>query len=297
MVDLHIHSCCSDGTDEPEALAAVAAGAGLSAAVLTDHDTMAGSERFVREAARLGLGSLPGLEISCDVPGRTVHVLAYGCDAGNAALADALRRVREGRNARNAEILARLSRLGRCVSMGDVMREAGEGATVVGRPHIARALVRKGWARDHADAFRRYLGRGAPAYVERFRLAPGDALALISGAGGVSSLAHPHQIGMNKTELRRFVESLAAQGLGAIECLYTGYVPGQVEEYVGLARDFGLLVTGGTDYHGENRPHVRIGVAYGGLNVSDATFDALSERIAAAKTAMAGGTAKEDCRS
>lgn len=280
MVDLHLHSTCSDGTDEPEALAAKASAAGLTAAVLTDHDTMDGTDRFMAAARAHGLRSLPGMELSCEVPGRTVHILAYGCDAGDESLSKALSRIREGRRERNAEILARLSRMGRHISMGDVEREAGEGSEVVGRPHIARALVRKGWARDHADAFRRYLGRGAPAYVERYRLNPGQALALIAGAGGVSSLAHPHQIGMNKAELRRFVSSLVEEGLGAIECLYTGYWPSQIEEYLGIARDFGLLVTGGTDYHGENRPSVSIGIAYGGLKVTDETFDKLAEKCA-----------------
>ena len=285
MVDLHLHSTCSDGTDGPEALAALAADAGLSAAVLTDHDNMDGTERFAAAAAARGLKTLPGMEISCDVPGRTVHMLAYGCDASDPALSDAVRRIRDGRRERNAEILARLSKMGRRISPEDVRREAGEGAVAIGRPHIARALVRKGWARDHADAFRRYLGRGAPAYVDRFRLDPATAISVVRGAGGVASLAHPHQMRMNKAELRRFVASLAEAGLGAIECLYTGYWPQMVEEYLGLASEFGLLVTGGTDYHGGNRPNVRIGVAYGGLKVSDATFDDLAAKCAESRAA------------
>lgn len=278
MVDLHLHSTCSDGTDEPEALAAAAAAAGLYAAVLTDHDNMDGTARFAAAAAAAGVKTIPGMELSCEVPGRTVHVLAYGCDASDGPLSEALRRIRAGRSERNAEILARLSRLGRRVSPDEVAREAGPGATVIGRPHIARALVRKGWAHDVPDAFRRYLGRGAPAYVDRFRLPPERAVELVRGAGGVASLAHPHQTGMDKASLRRFVASMAEAGLGGIECLYTGYWPNQIEEYLGLAREFGLLVTGGTDYHGGNRPAVAIGVAYGGLKVSDATFDALAAR-------------------
>ena len=291
MVDLHLHSTCSDGTDEPEALAGLAAAAGLTASVLTDHDNMDGTERFAAAMSALGLATIPGMEISCDVPGRTVHVLAYGCDASDPALSAAVARIREGRRERNAEILARLSRMGCRISPEEVRREAGEGARTIGRPHIARALVRKGWARDHADAFRRYLGRGAPAYVDRYRLAPERAMELVNGAGGVASLAHPHQIGMDKAELRRFVASLAEAGLGAIECLYTGYWPQTVEEYLGLARDFGLLVTGGTDYHGANRPSVKIGVAYGGLKVSDATFAALAAKCAGRAASRAAGAA------
>ena len=161
--------------------------------------------------------------------------------------------------------------------MDEVRAEAGN-AEVVGRPHIAAALVRRGFAEDRVDAFRRFLGRGAPAYAERFRLSPEEALSLVAGAGGVVSLAHPASTGYNPVELRRFVGRLAEHGLAGIECLYTGYLPNQVEEYVGLAREFGLLVTGGTDYHGDNKPGIRIGVAYGRLKVPLSAFEALEAR-------------------
>ena len=133
-------------------------------------------------------------------------------------------------------------------------------------------------AEDRVDAFRRFLGRGAPAYAERYRLSPEEALSLVAGAGGVVSLAHPASTGYNPAELRRFVGRLAEHGLAGIECLYTGYLPNQVEEYVGLAREFGLLVTGGTDYHGDNKPGIRIGVAYGRLKVPLSAFEALEAR-------------------
>ena len=292
LVDLHLHSTCSDGTRSPEELVALAAEAGLAAAVLTDHDTMEGTPRFLAAARAAGLRSLAGMEISADVPRRTVHLLAYGCDPDEPRLAQALARVRGGRAERNARILARLARLGCPVSAEEVRAEAGD-AEVVGRPHIAAALVRRGFAEDRAEAFRRFLGRGAPAYEERYRLAPEEALALVAGAGGVVSLAHPASAGYNPAELRRFVGRLAGLGLAGIECLYTGYLPNQVEEYVGLAREFGLLVTGGTDYHGENKPGVRIGVAYGRLRVPLSAFEALEARCAAARAAS--GTAARAC--
>lgn len=284
LVDLHLHSTCSDGTKSPEEIVALAAEAGLAAAVLTDHDTMEGTPSFLAAARAAGLRSIAGMEISADVPRRTVHLLAYGCDPGEPRLADALARVRNGRAERNARILERLARLGCPVTMEEVRAEAGN-AEVVGRPHIAAALIRRGFAEDRVDAFRRFLGRGAPAYEERFRLAPEEALALVAGAGGVVSLAHPASTGYNPAELRRFVGGLAERGLAGIECLYTGYLPNQVEEYVGLAREFGLLVTGGTDYHGENKPGVRIGVAYGRLKVPLSAFEALEARCAAARAA------------
>ena len=143
---------------------------------------------------------------------------------------------------------------------------------------IVALAVEAGLAADPSDAFRRFLARGASAYADRFRLAPEDALELVAGAGGIVSLAHPASTGYNPAELRRFVGGLAEHGLAGIECLYTGYLPNQVAEYVGLAREFGLLVTGGTDFHGDNKPGIRIGVAYGRLRVPVSAFDALEAR-------------------
>lgn len=278
LCDLHFHSVFSDGTDTPERLAALAAEIGLSAAILTDHDTMDGVPRFLAAAAKVGVRSMSGLELSADVPGRTVHLLCYGCDPHEPGLADALRRVRDGRAARNREIFAKLARAGAPVTEAEAAAQAGP-ASVVGRPHIAAALVAKGFAADRADAFRRFLARGAVAYAERFRLSPAQAIALAHGAGGVVSLAHPVTTGYNPAELRRFVEKLVGEGLDGLECLYTGFLPGQVEEYLGLAADFGLVVTGGTDYHGANKPNIRLGTAYGGLKVRAESFDALVERV------------------
>ena len=290
--DLHLHSVFSDGTDTPEALAKLAADAGLSAAILTDHDTMDGVPRFLAAARALGLRAMPGLEVSADVPHRTVHLLCYGCDAGEPRFADALRRLREGRAARNEEIFRRLARLGRPVSGEEAAAEAG--GAVVGRPHIAAALVRKGFAADKGDAFRRFLSRGAPAYAERFRLTPEEAIDLARGAGGMAVLAHPATTGYNTAELERFVSHLAEAGLEGLECLYTGHLPRQVEEYVGLARRLGLAVTGGTDYHGANKPNIRIGVAYGALHVRDEAFDEILSRLAQRNQAPSPEGAGED---
>jgi hypothetical protein len=279
MVDLHLHSTFSDGSRTPEEVVSLAREAGLSAAILTDHDTWAGAARFRAAAEAAGLRTLAGMEISADVPGRTVHLLAYGFDPADAALAAAAARIREGRRARNAEILAKLARLGCPVSAADVLREAGT-PELVARPHIAAALVRRGFARDRADAFRRFLERGAPAYADRFRLAPEEAIALVSAAGGATALAHPYSTRYDRAELRAFVSRLAAAGLAGIEAYYTGHLPGQVEELLGLARDFGHVATGGSDFHGDPKPAVRVGVAYGGLKVPDEAFDALLARLA-----------------
>ncbi|MBQ9727491.1 MAG: PHP domain-containing protein [Kiritimatiellae bacterium] len=277
MIDLHLHSTFSDGTCTPEEVAALAADAGLSAAVLTDHDTWGGWPRFAAAARARGLRTATGMEISADVPGRTVHMLAYGFDPDAPALAAAAEKLREGRRVRNASILAKLARLGCPVSAADVAREAGS-PDLVARPHIANALVRRGFARDRADAFRRFLERGAPAYEDRVRLDPEEAVRLVRAAGGAAVLAHPFSARFGRAELRAFVARLAAAGLAGLEVHYTGHLPAQVEELSGLAREFGLVAAGGSDFHGANKPNVRVGVAYGGLKVPDEAFDALLAR-------------------
>ena len=282
MVDLHLHSTCSDGSRTPADVVALAREAGLSAAVLTDHDTWAGAAAFREAAAAAGLRTATGMELSADVPGRTVHLLAYGFDPADAALADAAARIRDGRRARNAKILGNLARLGCPLSTADVLREAGS-PELVARPHIAAALVRKGFARDRADAFRRFLERGAPAYEDRFRLDPAEAIRLVRAAGGAVSLAHPYSTRYERGPLRSFVASLAEAGLDGIEAYYTGHLPGQVDELLGLAREFGLVATGGSDFHGDAKPNVRVGVAYGGLKVPDEAFDGILARTHAGR--------------
>ena len=277
MVDLHLHSTCSDGSCSPADVAGLAREAGLTAAVLTDHDTWAGAASFREAAAAAGIRTTTGMELSVDVPDRTVHLLAYGFDPADAALAGAVARIRDGRRVRNAAILGNLARLGCPLSTADVLREAGS-PELVARPHIAAALVRKGFARDRADAFRRFLERGAPAYEDRFRLDPVEAIRLVRAAGGAASLAHPYSTRYERSPLRAFVGRLAEAGLAGIEAYYTGHLPGQVEELLGLAREFGLVATGGSDFHGDSKPNVRVGVAYGGLKVPDEAFDALLAR-------------------
>lgn len=280
MVDLHCHSSCSDGTDAPEALARIAAEKGLSAVVLTDHDTDAGSDRFIAAAAALGVRSVRGMELSADVPEHTVHLLAYGFDPANSALSDAVRQVREGRTVRNEKILEKLKEHGFPVTMEEVRAEA-EGAAVIARPHIARVLVKKRFARDRIDAFDRFLSKGGIAYTERFRLSPETCIELVRAAGGVVSLAHPMQTRFNRSRMRKFVKRLAEVGLGGIEVHYPGHLPGIFHEYSELAREFNLVTTGGSDYHGANHPGVSLGTAYGSLAVPDSCFDALCARIGA----------------
>lgn len=278
MVDLHVHSTFSDGTDSPEEIVALAKAKGLSAVVLTDHDNAAGQARFAAAAAEVGLRTLTGMELSADVPGRTVHLLAYGFDPAHAELAEAASKIRDGRNARNSEILAKLTKIGCFITMSEV--RAAAGSDLIARPHIAQVLVQKGYARDKRDAFDRYLGRKGAAYCERFRLPPEECIRLVRAAGGQVSLAHPASTGYNRSELHQFVEGLVHAGLAGIEVYYTGHLIGQIREYMDLVSEFNLVPTGGSDFHGANKPGIELGTAYGSLAVPDVCFEALADRCA-----------------
>lgn len=282
MIDLHVHSFFSDGSCSPEALAERGAAAGLTAMALTDHDTVAGVQRFLSAAASHNIRCVSGIELSIDVPGSSVHLLAYGCDLNDAPLNAALTRVRDGRYRRNVEILSRLSQLGCHVTWPEVLACAGE-AGVVGRPHFAQVLIAKGYASSKQDVFRRLLGRGAPAYVERFRLESEQAIALIRNAGGIAVLAHPSLCGLGRQALEAFVGQLAQAGLGGIEVYYTGYGPSEMREYLSLAQAFDLVPTGGSDFHGTQSPNIELGAGYGSLAVPDESFDALLDRIEACR--------------
>ena len=278
MIDLHVHSTFSDGTCTPEELVELGASAGLSAMALTDHDTTEGVPHFLAAARAHGVRAVSGVELSVDVPGVVVHLLAYGCDPGNASLCSALARIRESRHRRNVEIIGKLVRLGCCITWKDVMDAAGDEG-VVARPHFAQALVKRGYARGKQDAFRRYLAKGAAAYADRFRLAPEDALRLVADAGGVSSLAHPTLCNLAPAALRDLVARLAAAGLGGIEAYYTGHHQEQVNALLRLADEFHLVPTGGSDFHGAATPEIRVGTAFGALKVPDESFDRLLERL------------------
>lgn len=279
MIDLHIHSTFSDGSCSPEELVEKGVEAGLYAMALTDHDTVAGVPAFLTAAAQRGLRAISGLELSVDVPSTTVHILAYGFDVENVAFNAALERVREGRRRRNAEIISKLSRMGCYVSMAEVLAVAGD-EEVVARPHFAQVLVKKGYARSIPDAFRRFLVRGAPAYAERERMKPDEALRIIREAGGVSALAHPGLCAMGVKELHDFVGELTEMGLGGIEVFYPGHGDQQRAQYLEYAAEFGLFATGGTDFHGATRQDIKLGTGYGSLNVGNELFDAIEKILA-----------------
>lgn len=279
MIDLHTHSTVSDGTDPPAAVVALAATVGLSALALTDHDTLDHLAEARAAADVHGLRLVPGCEISCELDGRapgSMHLLVYFADESSGPLRDRLGALQAARAERNHRILAALREHGVDVSLDEVLARAGPGS--VGRPHVARVLMEKGYVGSIQEAFDRWLARGRPAYFERTRLRPEEAIEVAHASGGVAAIAHPGSLELEPRLLDELVGRLAAAGLDGLECEYGGYGAETRSGLAALARRHGLAVTGGSDYHGDNKPGLGVGTGRGDLAVPDALLHALEAR-------------------
>jgi 3',5'-nucleoside bisphosphate phosphatase len=292
MIDLHAHSTFSDGSLTPEDLVEEACFAGLSGIALTDHDTTDGVPRFLAACKTRGIAGVPGVEISVGVSQGTMHMLGYFVDPACPALEEALGHIRCGRTERNTAIVAALNRLGMPLTMEEASSYADE--DVVGRPHIARAMVGKGYVSSTRQAFDRYLGKGKPAYADRFRLSPEESLGVIRTAGGVPVLSHPFTLGLKPDALRRQVSELAEKGLAGIEVYYPEHKPDLVAQYKALTEEFDLVMTGGSDFHGTLNPAISLGRGFGGLNVPDILLDRLRERKEALGHSAGGAAAAHE---
>jgi predicted metal-dependent phosphoesterase TrpH len=279
-IDLHAHTHHSDGSLSPGELVALAKEVGLRALAVTDHDTTAGWPEAKEAGRALGVEVIGGTEVTARFPGRAMHLLAYGCDAREPGFQALLREVRAGRDARNPRILDRLAALGCPVTMAEVLAEAkGE---AVGRPHIARAMVRRGFAPDVRAAFATYLKDGGPAYVPTESVEPAEVIAAATAAGGVCVLAHPRQLRLEGPEAcAALVASLAAAGLAGIEVHHPSHDAERRAAWGALAEAHRLVASGGSDFHGATKPDVRLGVGDGTISVGYETWEALRARCAA----------------
>jgi len=250
-VDLHAHTTASDGVLTPTELVELALERGLSLLAITDHDSTDGVAGALARAAGTPLEVWPGIEISTDVPQTEVHMLGYFVDTSNPKFQDTLLKLRDSRVLRAQQMVAKLNALGMSLTFERVRQLAGEGA--IGRPHVAQAMVEMGYVQTARDAFNLYLSRNGPAYVERFKLTPIEAAQLIREAGGMPVLAHPTYINPGENsgfDFTAFVRELADNGLVGIECYYGDYPPETVSELCDIAREFDLIPTGGSDFHG-----------------------------------------------
>jgi 3',5'-nucleoside bisphosphate phosphatase len=242
-VDLHMHSTASDGAVPPAGVIAAAAAAKIGAIALTDHDTVAGVDEARAAGARLGVRVITGVELSAvDAEGAETHVLGLHL-ARPEPLQRALDIFRRARRDRALAIVGKLNELGIPVTTSAVLAQAGDAA--IGRPHVARAIIAGGWARDFREVFDRWLGAGRPAFVEKRRITMSEACGLIHDAGGLAVYAHP---GPDATRAR--LAALAAQGLDGVEVRHPGHSAEQTARIAALAEQLDLVPSGGSDWHG-----------------------------------------------
>jgi len=244
-VDLHVHSTASDGKFSPEAIISRAAELGLKVISLTDHDSIDGIIPALKTVKIYpGLTFIPGVEISTDMPDGEAHVLGYFIDYTSTELGSTLERFRNSRLRRAQGMVSKLGALGIDIDWSRVQEIAGDGA--IGRPHIAQAMQEKGYITTFAEAFKKYIGHGGPAYVEREKMTPEEAVALIVRSRGLPVLAHPFTV----KEPEALVIKLKAAGLVGIEAYYKDNTAAETEATLGLAAKYGLIATGGSDFHG-----------------------------------------------
>lgn len=276
MVDLHVHSTRSDGTFTPARLVEYAIEKGLSAFALTDHDTVDGLEEAISHAAELRLRSsgnppvpevIPGIELSSEYQGKDIHVVGLYIDWRNAGFQEYLRGFVASRDIRNEKMCALLQEVGMDISY-EKLREAFPDS-VITRAHYARYMLAHGYIGSMAEAFERYVGDHCPCYVPREKVTPAQAVTLIREADGIPVLAHPILYHMSDARLDNLVSELKDAGLMGIEALYSTYHSCDERQICGLAKKYDLLLSGGSDFHGDNKPGLDLGTGYGRLIVPD----------------------------
>ncbi|MDF1525748.1 MAG: PHP domain-containing protein [bacterium] len=275
MIDLHTHSNASDGKLSPAELMRHAHAMGIQVIALTDHDTLSGLAEASEEAAKLGIELIPGIEISAENNPGTLHMLGYFVDPSDAELVETLSWLRGGRDDRNHIILSKLAQLGCPLQWDEVAALAG--GESMGRPHIATAMVNRGYVATFKEAFDRYLGKGAAAYADRDKMTPEFSIERIRSAGGLPVLAHPQTLSLTEDELSELLSRLASMGLAGVEAYYYSHSKEETALYCSLARKYGLILTGGSDFHGPGMLETRLGVGVGNLNIPRSVADDLKQ--------------------
>ncbi len=264
-IDLHVHSTASDGTMSPAELAVAVKEAGLCAFALTDHDTVDGIAEARTAAKAASVELIPGVELSCDYKGKEVHMVGLYLDETNPRLLTHLARFRDNRDNRNQKMYQKLNEEGFAISE-EGLREMFPDA-VLTRAHVARFLLEHGYIKSISEAFEKYIGDGCRCHVPREKITPQEGIELIHHANGKAVRAHPVLYHMSDDRLRELITNCLACGLDGIEALYSTYQPGDERYIRKLADEYGLAVSGGSDFHGSNKPHIRLGTGTGRLSV------------------------------
>lgn len=276
MIDLHTHTTASDGSFKPRNLVKTAKEQGLQAVAVTDHDTSAGNREALEAGVDFDIEVIPGVEISADSPWGAVHIVGLFVRLNDDEMESTLRELRRFREERNRKMIKLLVDMGIPITMEELLMEAG--GELVGRPHFAALLVKKGVVQSYQEAFDVYLKSGGKAYLDKKRLPTLDAISMILRAGGIPILAHPctlRQKDANQFESR--LKSLLDQGLRGIEVYYTDHSKGEEAYFADLARRWNLLISGGTDFHGSVKPNVILGRGFGDMAIPYEILENLKE--------------------
>jgi len=278
FIDLHTHTVASDGTFTPEQLVAKAAEVGLRAVAVTDHDTVEGVAIAQSAGIEKGVEVVSGIEFSVDFDGGSMHLLGYGFDPTYPPLLEVTHTVNNARNIRNAQMVVKLQKLSYHIELEDVSKFSREGT--MGRAHIARALIEKGYFKIIEEAFADLLNKDGAAYVDRYRLHIKEACDLLHRAGGIAVWAHP---GVHGTAIRSLIEDSlpgwVKDGLDGLESDYSQHKRGFANKLRKTARDNGLIYTGGSDFHGDIKPNIQLGIGCGNKQIDDHILEMVYERI------------------
>lgn len=282
-IDLHIHSNASDGTFSPSEILALAQNLNLGAIAITDHDTINGSKEALSIGIPPSLKFLTGVEISASPPpsfsySGSFHILGYSIKIDDPLLNETLAILQEARKNRNPGIVDRLNSIGLSLSMNELLNEFGNGQ--LGRPHIARLMVKKGYVESINEAFDKYLGKGKPAYLDKYRIDCSRAIEVILGAGGIPVIAHPFFINpRDVADIEDLIISLKKMGLKGIEVYYPEHSPYVISQLADMANRHELLMTGGTDFHGSLKPEIKMGSGRGNFSVPYILYEKLMATI------------------
>ena len=275
-IDLHTHSLKSDGSMTPAEVVREAKKAGLSAIALSDHDTVDGVEEAMAEGEKIGVEVVPAIEFSVLSKTET-HILGYFIDHNNPRLKQMLKEIVDLRIERNYVTCDRLNELGFDITIEEVRALAPN--NFVGRAHFARVLMDKGYTQSVKEGFDKYMSVGKYAYCEKQRLSAKEAIELITECGGLSFLAHPHLTKLPDGELKEFLTELKGYGLCGLEGYYTDYTPDMQEKYQSLAKELGLMISGGTDFHAKMKPHISIGKGTGNMKIPYSVLESIKTKV------------------
>ncbi|MBR4950670.1 MAG: PHP domain-containing protein [Clostridia bacterium] len=273
-IDLHTHSNCSDGSMTPTELVAHAASRGLKAIALSDHDTVAGIDEAIKAGEEYGVEIVPAIEFSVQSDTET-HILGFFIDHKHPKLFEALENINKTRWERTVNTCNNLRNLGFDVTIEEALELAPSG--LIGRAHFAKILANKGYTSSVKEGFDKYLANGKPAYDGTQYLTAADAVKLIREIGGLSFVAHPHLIRLDDAKLREFLTELKNEGLCGIEGYYNEYSEEMQVYFQSVAKELGLEICGGTDYHAKMKPHIEIGIGQGNMEIPYAVLERIKQ--------------------